>query len=149
MTDKQIIAFLWRLLIELLDGNHPSGKQLVALYTEFVNRGFMEEGEDLLEVDLSDGPGYVYVIYVGKGICKIGETKVLDTRLKQIDGKEVVKIIKTNFRLALEKQLHVRYDGVRLTPSQELFALTHMQIQEVYQIEDEVDLDLPYDNSLI
>lgn len=149
MQDKDLIAVLWKLLVDIMvDGNMPTNQELDDIETYFTNRGFMEENDDLLEVDLSDGPGWVYVIYVGNGNFKIGETKNLQIRLKQIVGKEILKTIKTNYRLSLEKQLHNRYDDVRLTPSQEIFRLNQSHIEEIYSMEDEVQIDIPYNDSL-
>ena len=53
-------------------------------------------------------------------------------------SKEILKTIRTDRRLALERKLHNKYDSVRLSPSQEMFALTDQHILEIHQMTDEI-----------
>ena len=138
MTDNELIIYLWKQIEDMIGGGVPDQSDFDKITVAFINKGFMSENDDLWEIDLNDQNGWVYIVYIGKGMFKIGEKKNLDLRLKQINPKEILRTIRTNRKLLLEKQLHDKYGDVRLSPSQEVFNLTDAQILEIHQMSDEV-----------
>ena len=72
--------------------------------------------------------GIVYLIRNGD-LHKIGTTKNLQRRMKQLKPDEIVKTLETTKFRAIEKELHRKYKGVRL-PQTEYFRLSDQQLAE-------------------
>ena len=72
--------------------------------------------------------GIVYLIRNGD-LHKIGTTKNLQRRMKQLKPDEVVKTLETMKFQAIEKELHRKYKDVRL-PQTEYFRLSDKQLAE-------------------
>ena len=72
--------------------------------------------------------GIVYLIRNGD-LHKIGTTKNLQRRMKQLKPDEIVKTLETTKFRAIEKELHRKYRDVRL-PQTEYFRLTDQQLAE-------------------
>ncbi len=76
--------------------------------------------------------GWLYLIK-NRDLHKIGITKNLDNRMRQLKPDYIVaKIYSSNFR-QLEKELHNRYKDVRI-PQTEYFRLDKVQIKEIKKI---------------
>ncbi len=72
--------------------------------------------------------GYVYLIRNGD-LHKIGTTKNLQRRMKQLKPDEIISTLKTTDFKSVEKQLHRKYKEVRL-PQSEYFRLSEQQLVE-------------------
>ena len=72
--------------------------------------------------------GIVYLIRNGD-LHKIGTTKNLQRRMKQLKPDEIVKTLETTKFRAIEKELHRKYKDVRL-PQTEYFRLSDQQLAE-------------------
>jgi len=72
--------------------------------------------------------GIVYLIRNGD-LHKIGTTKNLQRRMKQLKPDEIVKTLETTKFRSIEKELHRKYKDVRL-PQTEYFRLTDQQLAE-------------------
>ena len=72
--------------------------------------------------------GVVYLIRNGD-LHKIGTTKNLQRRMKQLKPDEIVKTLETTKFRAIEKELHRKYKDVRL-PQTEYFRLSDQQLAE-------------------
>ena len=76
--------------------------------------------------------GWLYLIKNGD-LYKIGITKNIDKRMRQLKPDEVVAKIYSRDFVELEKQLHKRYKNVRI-PQTEYFRLDYLQIRDIKQI---------------
>tara|TARA_B100001250_G_C19653774_1_gene723910 strand:- start:251 stop:799 length:549 start_codon:yes stop_codon:yes gene_type:complete len=75
--------------------------------------------------------GWLYLIKNGD-LYKIGITKNIQNRMRQLKPDAVVtKLYSNNFK-QLERELHKRYKKVRI-PQTEYFRLNHFQIREIKQ----------------
>lgn len=84
-----------------------------------------------------DMRGYVYVVYTGNNIYKIGKTTVLEQRLKKLRETRIVRLIKANNISQLETQLHNRFSSKRQIMEQELFRLNDEDILYIQTLPDE------------
>ena len=78
--------------------------------------------------------GIVYLIRNGD-LHKIGTTKNLQRRMKELKPDEIVKTLETTKFLAIEKELHRKYKDVRL-PQTEYFRLSdqhYLNASDAYQ----------------
>jgi len=81
--------------------------------------------------------GYVYIIYVGHNLYKIGKTVSLERRFSELNEERIVRVIKADNITRLEGKLHKRFSNKRLTDSQELFRLSDQDISYLHQLPDE------------
>lgn len=81
--------------------------------------------------------GYVYVIYVGDNLYKIGMTANLERRFYELNEGRVVRLIKAENISKLEDNLHKRFRSKRVTNSQELFKLNDQDIMYIQTLPDE------------
>ena len=72
--------------------------------------------------------GWVYLIR-NKDLYKIGITRNLSSRIRQLKPDAIIAILETNDFLLIEKQLHKRYKDVRI-PQTEYFRLTPSQLAD-------------------
>ena len=72
--------------------------------------------------------GWVYLIR-NKDLYKIGITRNLKQRIKQLNPDGVLATLQTNNFISLEKALHKRYKDVRI-PQTEYFRLTQAQLND-------------------
>lgn len=73
----------------------------------------------------------VYLIRNGD-LHKIGTTKNLIRRMKQLKPDEIISTLETTDYRAIEKELHRKYKDVRL-PQSEYFRLSDTQVNECIQ----------------
>ena len=76
--------------------------------------------------------GYVYLIRNG-GLHKIGRTRNLEQRMKQLRPDEIIGVLKTYKYRELEKKLHKTYRSVRL-PQSEYFRLRKSDVNDVRRV---------------
>lgn len=81
--------------------------------------------------------GYIYVIYVGDGLYKIGKTGNLERRFNELGEERLVRLIRADNITRLEGQLHRYFSNKRVTPSQELFKLNDSDILYIHNLSDE------------
>lgn len=81
--------------------------------------------------------GYVYIIYVGDNLYKIGKTVSLERRLKELDEVRAVRMIRAENITQLETKLHNYFSGKRVSRGQELFKLNDEDILYIHQLPDE------------
>lgn len=81
--------------------------------------------------------GYVYIIYVGNHLYKIGKTANLERRFYELNEERVVRLIKAENISKLENSLHKRFHSKRITDSQELFKLNDQDIMYIQTLSDE------------
>ena len=73
--------------------------------------------------------GWIYLIRNGD-LCKIGITKKFENRMRQLKPDNVIMKLYTSNYKQLEKELHKRYNEVRI-PQTEYFRLDYNQIKEI------------------
>ena len=76
--------------------------------------------------------GWVYLIKNGD-LYKIGITKNIDKRMRQLKPDYVVAKLYSSRFIELERELHKRYKNVRI-PQTEYFRLDQMQIKDIKRI---------------
>tara|TARA_Y100001968_G_C19322664_1_gene700094 strand:+ start:48 stop:638 length:591 start_codon:yes stop_codon:yes gene_type:complete len=76
--------------------------------------------------------GWVYLIR-NKDLYKIGITRNLKQRIKQLNPDGVLATLQTSNFISLEKSLHKRYKDVRI-PQTEYFRLTQAQLNDCKKI---------------
>lgn len=91
----------------------------------------------LIEFRERNMQGYIYVIYVGDGLYKIGKTANLERRLNELSEERVVRLIRAENITKLENQLHKQFSNKRITSSQELFKLNDSDILYIHTLPDE------------
>ncbi len=75
--------------------------------------------------------GWIYLIR-NKDIYKIGITKNLETRMRQLKPDNVVAKVYTSEYLKIERELHYRYKEYRI-PQTEYFRLHNSHLKEIKQ----------------
>ena len=75
--------------------------------------------------------GWLYIIKNGD-LYKIGITKNIDRRIKELKPDYVVAKIYSSYFKELEKEFHKKFKSVRI-PQTEYFRLNNMQIREIKQ----------------
>ena len=81
--------------------------------------------------------GYVYVIYVGDGLYKIGKTADLERRFNELREERLVRLINADNITKLESKIQKRFSNKRQTHSQELFRLNDQDILYIHNFPDE------------
>ena len=76
--------------------------------------------------------GFVYLIRNG-GLHKIGHTKNINQRMKQLKPHKIIAVLKTNHYRTIEKELHKAYRSVRL-PQSEYFRLKPSEVKEIKRV---------------
>ena len=72
--------------------------------------------------------GFVYLIR-NKDLYKIGITKNLEQRMKQLKPDQIIKTVRTDNYAEIEKELHKKYKSERV-PQTEYFRLNSSQLAE-------------------
>jgi len=88
------------------------------------------------EEEERDRKGFVYVLRVDNGLCKIGETKYLDDRIYRLEiilpyDPELVCAIKVDDRLATEDELHELFTDAGKHVKGEWFELTEADVEYI------------------
>lgn len=81
--------------------------------------------------------GFVYLINFGDGIYKIGRTKSLGNRIKdltQFNNGELIHSIETNMHIRLEKFFHHKFSNKRIKDNGELFYLADEDVKYIRSV---------------
>ncbi len=84
--------------------------------------------------------GWLYLIR-NRDIYKIGITKNLSTRMRQLKPDNIVAALFTSDYIKLERELHSRYKDYRI-PQTEYFRLHNSHLKEIKQIISKLDYNM-------
>lgn len=91
----------------------------------------------ILSLDGDNVKGFVYIIYVGDNLYKIGKTSSLDRRLRELNESRVVRVIRADNITEIENNLHRIFSSKRISSGQELFKLNDEDILYIHNLPDE------------
>lgn len=84
-----------------------------------------------------DMRGWVYILYTGNNLYKIGKTTKLEQRMKKLKESRLVRLINADNISLLEGQLHKKFSSKRQINDQELFRLNDEDILHIQTLPDE------------
>lgn len=81
--------------------------------------------------------GFVYIVYVGQNLYKIGATIDIKRRMKELQESRIVRVLRTDRPFEFENKLHNKFNQRRLTSTQELFKLNDEDLVYIHTLPDE------------